>query len=789
MDRSARAQRPARRRRLHLAALAVWLAAPGATAGLAALPGAPPHPPVLAKRLAAAADARSPSEVRTQHRNPDGSPRFANRLLLEHSPYLLQHAHNPVDWYPWGDEAFEAARRLGRPVLLSIGYATCHWCHVMEEESFDDLAIAGLLNGSYVAIKVDREVRPDVDATYMEAIRALGRSGGWPLNVWLTPERKPFYAGTYFPPADRAGQPGFPRVLAALSELYREQPEKVARDAERLSEAVIAALAASAPASGELPPRSLLARALEAYARGYDAKWGGLRGETKFPSALPVPLLLRVHRMDGDARAREMASHTLEQIAGSGLRDHVGGGFHRYATDPRWRVPHFEKMLYDQARLVIAYLEAWQTTGRAEFAAVARDTAAALRRAFEVPAGGFISALDADSEGPEGERGDGYHYTWTRAELAAVLEAEDAALAAAWFEVGSEPLVAGRSVLRTPRGVVAFAAETGRDEAPLRARLAAIRARLARARAERPAPLRDDKILTAWNGLAASALARAGFALEEPAWVESAARAARRLLATRDAEGRLRRVRYGDTVSGVAFLEDYAFAIAALLDLYEAEAIADPAWLAAALALQQRLDADYADPEGGGYFRSSAAGEEASWVRAKPVVDDGALPSGNGIAAMNLLRLAALTGDDAHAERARALFGAFSERLLRAPTSAPTLLLALDWQHDTPQEVIVVLPAAGGDGEPMLDVLRRVYQPNRVLAVVREGEHLDANAAWVSLLRGKKARRGEPTAYVCENRTCRFPTGDPLELERQLLRAGPAGAASEAAASHARSRS
>jgi uncharacterized protein YyaL (SSP411 family) len=745
------------------------LLASGGIAETVTLPGASPFDSALAKRLAAAAASRSVDEVRTRHRNDDGSPRFTNRLVLEQSPYLLQHAHNPVNWHPWGDEAFETARRLGRPVLVSIGYSTCHWCHVMEDESFDDLETAKLLNESFVAIKVDREVRPDVDATYMAAIHALGRRGGWPLNVFLTPDRKPFHAGTYFPPEDRSGMPGFPRVLTALRDLYAQQPEEVVREAQRVTDALRAALVPVSLASAELPPRALLARATQGLASRYDPEWGGLQSRTKFPGALPIPLLLRVHRSDGDAHALEMATHSLQQMARSGLRDHVGGGFHRYTTDPRWQTPHFEKMLYDNARLVLAYLEAWQATGRADFAEVARDTALAIQRDFEAPEGGFYSASDADSPGPDGESVEGLYFTWTRDELEALLGPEDGALAGVWYDVGVEPLLEGRSVLRTPRRLDELALERETSEAGLRDRLAAIRAKLARARASRAAPLVDRKLLTSWNGLAISALARAGFALREPALVASAARAARAFLAVRDDAGRLRRVRYEGETSGVAFLEDYAFAIASLLDLYEAEAEADPDWLAAAIALQQRLDADFADPEGGGYFRSGA-GDETMLVRDKPVIDDGTLPSSNGTAALNLLRLGALTSDDTYVARADRVFSAFRELVVGGPTRAPTLLIALDWRHDIAQEVILVLPEQGGDAEPLLEVLRRVHQPHRVLAVVREGAHLKANAEWVSLVSGKRARRGSPTAYVCENRTCRFPTDDPAEFERQLLR-------------------
>jgi len=732
-----------------------------------ALPEAPALPDDLRARLEAAIASRPKGwEPRTRHRQPDGSPLYTNRLALESSPYLQQHAHNPVDWYPWGDEAFAEAKRLGRPVFVSIGYSTCHWCHVMEEESFDDLETAKLMNAKFISIKVDREARPDVDSIYMRAVHTLGEQGGWPLNVWLTPDRKPFYGGTYFPPEDGRGRPGFKRLLTSLSQVWSEDRERVTRQADALATAVSEALSAAPVESTRVPPESLLREALEAFETGFDPEWGGLRGRVKFPATFPVRLLLRAHRRTGDERALQMAVFTLERMAAGGIHDQIGGGFHRYATDPSWLVPHFEKMLYDNALLALAYLEAWQVTQRDDFEAVVRDILAYVARDMTDPAGGFYSASDADSAGADGESEEGRYFTWTGEEIDAVLEAELAALTRDWYGVAPPGQIEGRSILHRPSPAAAVAERHGLDEAALVKRVAQARVQLLAARGSRPAPHRDEKVLAAWNGLMISAFARAGFAFDDPTLTRRAERAAGFVLEHMRADGRLRRVSKDGVSGGPAFLEDYAFVIAGLLDLYEAAS--DPRWIREAVALQDVLDAHYGDTGNGGYFRT-ASDQGVLLAREKPGTD-GALPSGNSVAAMNLLRLAAFTGDEGYAERATALFSAFYDSLVGQVTQTSEMLMALDFALEPGKEVLLVGPEQASDLGPMLALLRQTYLPNRIVAAVREGPELKAHAAEIPLLKYKKARRGEVTAYVCVNRVCQLPTSDPEVFRQQIER-------------------
>ncbi len=736
----------------------------------AALPGAERFPAALRARLAGALAARGPEYVpRTKHRRADGAPRYTNRLILEASPYLQQHAHNPVDWRPWGDEAFEAARRLRRPVLVSIGYATCHWCHVMEEESFDDPEVAALLNAHFVAIKVDREVRPDVDAVYMTALQAMAGQGGWPLNVWVTPERKPFHAGTYFPPRDQPGRPGFPSVLRSVHEAWQREPERLGRTAERLTSALRTHLQGEATQLTRVADADPLREARAALQGAFDPVWGGVGDRPKFPARLPVRFLLRWHRRTGDAESLRMAVLTLERMAAGGIHDQVGGGFHRYATDRRWHVPHFEKMLYDNALRAIEYLEAWQVTGRGDFAGVVRRTLDYLAHEMTAPEGGFYSATDADSPGPEGRFEEGLFFTWTADEVRAVLDARTAAAALAYWDVDEPGELEGRNVLWTPLALERVATRLEREPAALRRELDVARERLRQARSRRPPPLRDDKILVAWNGLAIQAFARAGFALNEPAWIDAAARAADFVLEQLRVEGRLQRAFAAGRPLGPAFLEDYAFLVAGLLDLHEARP--DPRWLREALALQTVLDGHYADAAQGGYYRT-ADDHERLLAREKPV-HDGALPSGNAVAARNLLRLHELTGEDRFLAGAGALLSAFHATLDREPLAAAELLLALETRLDTIKQIVLVRSAGAEDPPALLAPLRRSYAPNGVVVRVAEGKDLAAHAVLIPLVAGKVARDGRATAYVCENRVCRSPTTDPEVFARQLRHVRP----------------
>jgi uncharacterized protein YyaL (SSP411 family) len=748
-------------RRALLLVLVLAACAPGRESD--PLPGAPSVPSALARRLAHALAGKGPGyRPHTRHLRDDGTPRFTNRLILETSPYLLQHAHNPVDWYPWGEEAFARARRESRPVLLSVGYSTCHWCHVMEEESFEDEEIARYLNEHYVAIKVDREERPDLDEAYMSAVQAVSGSGGWPMTVWLTPERKPFYGGTYFPPrdGDHGRRRGFLSLLRALHDFFAERPLAVAEQADALTEAV---RRLAAPEAGDrLPDAGALRAAYAALAGDFDPEHGGFGGAPRFPSPPVLDFLLRYHRRTGEAHALEMVTRTLEAMAAGGIRDHVGGGFHRYATDVGWGVPHFEKTLYDNAQLAVVYLDAFQATGRAEFAAVAREILDWLAREMSDARGGFWSATDADSAGEEGT-----FFVWTRAQLDAVLEPGEAAAVAAFYGVTDAGNFHGATVLHVARPLGAVAADIGTAPEGLATTLATAREKLRTARAMRPAPATDTKVLAAWNGLAISAFARGAAVLDDDGY-RARARAAAAFVLDHMRDGERLRRSDGATVGG--FLDDYAFMAAGLVDLYEATF--DPRWLREALALQAVLARDFWDDAGGGFF-ATARDAEPGLARAKPA-SDSVVPSGNAVAAETALRLAEFTGDDTHRRRADDTLRALGAALARAPTSAPRLLAALDFRLDRAKEIVIVAPAGAPDGAaPLLAEVRRIYLPNRVLTVAAEGAPLAAQAAVVPLAEGKTALGGHATAYVCEQGVCALPTADAGVLAAQLARVVP----------------
>jgi len=734
------------------------------------LPGAEPPDDALRARLAARLAAKPDGwRPRTKHVDDRGRPKFTNRLALESSPYLQQHAHNPVDWHPWGDEAFEKAARLGRPVFLSIGYSTCHWCHVMEEESFEDPEIAEAMNRMYVAIKVDREERPDVDSVYMSAVQALTGRGGWPMSVWLAPDRRPFYGGTYFPPRDgaRGARTGFLTLLHALRDHFDKDPAKIAASGEQLAER-IRLMSAPPAAVGDVDVEVAAEAAIRHYRTDFDAKHGGLgKMGNKFPSSLPIRWLLRRYRRTGEPSLLNMAELTLRKMADGGMYDHVGGGFHRYSVDPIWLVPHFEKMLYDQGLLVPAYLDGFQVTGDARFASVARDVLDYVQREMTAPGGGFYSATDADSLTPSGHREEGWFFTWTPTELEAVLGEEMAAAVSDFYGVTPKGNFEGRTILRPVRTLEESAATLKTDAASLAKTLEAARRKLYAARAERPPPLRDDKVLAGWNGLMISAFAQAALVLGEPGYAASADAAADFVLTTmRREDGRLYRSWNADVYGSQGVLDDYAFLIAGLLDLYEATG--DVGRLEAAIALDAVLAEHFEDAEAGGYFRTPADGE-ALLVRAKPT-QDGARPSGTSIQLMNLARLEEFTTDDAYRVRADATVNSLSGMFTRAPRALSDGMLALDWRTDRVREVVVVAPAgqdARRAAEPLLAKLRSTFLPNRIVVVADESQ-LDALAKVAPLVQGKLARGGETTAYVCERGTCKLPTSDPEVFAAQL---------------------
>ena len=726
-------------------------------------PGAEPLDAALQKKLAETLKARGPDyQPRTRNLGSDGAPIYSNRLLLEASPYLQQHAHNPVNWYPWGDEAFATARRRGVPVLVSIGYSTCHWCHVMEEESFDDPETAEYLNANFVAIKVDREARPDVDAVYMSAVQAMGIDGGWPLNVWVTPDRTPFFGGTYFPPVDQRGRPGFKQILKRIHEQYAENPERFRAHAQAVARELSLQLAGRDTASSSSPKIADLEATFRRYEALADDDWGGLRQRVKFPSSLPIPLLLRWHRRSGDPRALDISARALDAMASGGIHDQLAGGFHRYSTDERWLLPHFEKMLYDQALLSNAYLEGWQQSGNERFANITRSILDYVQSELGAPSGAFYSATDADSVGPGGEMEEGFYFTWTPDEVDAILGPSVGSQFRLWYGVSAAGDVDGRSVLRTWKNPDELAAELEMPSAQLIANIEAANRKMLSARGQRPAPLRDDKIIAAWNGLAISAFARAGFVLNQESYLGAARAAATFVLDQMRVDGRLRRIWLQGKAAGPAFLSDYAFMIAGLLDLYEASP--DIRWIDEAIALQEVLDTHYADPMGG-YFRT-ADDSEALLVREKPF-RDGAIPSGNSVEALNLLRLASLTGDDNYQNRGLQILSSRGDAIRKSPTNASELLLALDFALDTPKEILLI-KGPNGDANPLVDVLRKSFVPNRVISIVDDGAERDAHASRVPLLRYKTAQKGRSTAYVCENRICKKPTSDPEVLKSQL---------------------
>ena len=734
------------------------------------LPGVASIDRSLTARLNAALEAQGPAyQPRTHHLNLDGSPRFTNRLILESSPYLLQHAHNPVNWYPWSEAAFERARRDDKPIFLSVGYSTCHWCHVMERESFEDEAIAEFLNKHFIAIKVDREERPDVDSVYMKAVQMLTGRGGWPMTVIMNADGQPFFGGTYFPPRRgvRGNRAGLNEVLREIVRLRAEEPAQVQQQAALLSERV--ALASIAPEGAGVPSAEPLISAVQTLAERFDPVDGGFGRAPKFPQPSQLALLMRYARRTQDPAAIDMVKQTLTKMARGGIYDHVGGGFHRYSTDSKWLVPHFEKMLYDNAQLASVYVEAWQLTGDEMYRRVARDVLRYVESEMTSPEGGFYSATDADSATPSGHDEEGWFFTWTDEELTPLLGADRARIVKMAYGVTPGGNFEGRSIFHRTKNDAEVATKVGAGSDRVRAELAEARRALYRARASRPPPLRDEKIIAAWNGLMISAFARGGFVLGEPKHVEVASKAAAFVLSQmRVAGGGLVRTSKDGIKGPPAFLDDYAFMIAACLDLYEVTGA--PQWLTEALALQRYQDTHFRDERAGGYFLTPDD-HETLLIREKPSYD-GAVPSGNSVSAMNLLRLAELTGDPAWQQQAEELFAAFGSSIQSAPLAAAQLLLALDYYLDVPLEIVLVSPETRDATEQLARVFRSTFLPNRVFLMLSE-EQAAAQAGRIPWLTAKCSLQGKPTAYVCERGRCELPTSDPHTFRRQLEQRRP----------------
>jgi uncharacterized protein YyaL (SSP411 family) len=675
-----------------------------------------------------------------------------NRLIHETSPYLLQHAHNPVDWFPWGDEAFARARAEGKPVLLSIGYSACHWCHVMERESFENPSIAALMNSLFVNIKVDREERPDVDDVYMRAVQLMIGRGGWPLTVFLTPEGRPFHGGTYFPPVDRHGMPGFPRVLEAVARTFRDKPDDVARAVAQLVAGVQRSeeTAAVAAALDPTVPR----RAAEALVAHVDSVHGGLGGAPKFPHTRAFQLLLRQHRATGRQELLDAVSLTCRRMADGGIHDQIGGGFHRYAVDAGWLVPHFEKMLYDNAELPRLYLELFQVTGDVAHRRVVEGTLDYLLLEMRHPDGGFYAATDADSEGEEGK-----FFVWTPAEVKAVIDPADVDLVCRYWDITEEGNFEGKSIAHVTVTLEQVARLFGRSPQHAAAAIAEARKRLFTARSRREPPARDEKILTSWNALLIGALAEAGRVLDEPRYLEAAGAAAEFLWGQVRQDGRLLHGWAKGHAKQDAFLDDHAFLAAALLDLYEASG--DARWLTRARELVGALETRFHDAERGGYFFTPHDGELLI-VRSMSGAD-GAIPSGSAVAAVALLRLHAFTGEDHLRARAEELLHLYHAAAAENPFAYTTYLEALERWAEGPIEVVIVGGREASDSRALWRTVATRYLPHRTLVRVEPGAG-DVPA----VARDRPAVEGRATAYVCRGFTCSSPVHTPEEL-RALL--------------------
>jgi len=678
-----------------------------------------------------------------------------NRLQSEKSPYLLQHATNPVDWYPWGKEAFEKARRENKPIFLSIGYSTCHWCHVMAHESFEDPEVAQLMNETFVCIKVDREERPDVDNVYMTVCQMMTGGGGWPLTILMTPDKKPFMAATYIPRETRFGRMGMVELVPRIKTLWATDQGRIVQSANQIVGTI---RRASMDGQGEALDASTLKETYDLLVRRFDREHGGQGTAPKFPTPHHLMFLLRYHKRTGDPEPLAMAEKTLQAMRRGGIYDHIGFGFHRYATDSEWLVPHFEKMLYDQALLTIAYLEAHQVTGKTEYAATAREILTYVLRDMTSPEGGFYSAEDADSEGVEGK-----FYLWSKRELREVLTERDAELVVKAFNVEAKGNFneestgerTGSNILHLTRPLDELAAELNIDVRALRDRLASARQKLFAHREGRVHPHKDDKILTDWNGLMIAALARAAQVFDDPSYTEAANRAADFILTRmRTPQGRLIH-RYRSGQAGLpAHVDDYAFLIWGLIELYETTF--EPHRLRTAVELTGTLTEHYWDEEGGGFYFTADDGE-ALLVRQKEIYD-GAVPSGNSVAMWNLLRLGRLTGNADLERRASTLCRAFSKIVGQLAGAYTQLMVAVDFAVGPAHEVVIAGRPDAEDTRAMLRALRQRFLPNAVVLLRPTDQPAPAIVQLAGFVEHHTSIDGKATAYVCANHSCKHPT-------------------------------
>jgi len=672
-----------------------------------------------------------------------------NHLVHETSPYLLQHAYNPVEWYPWGEEAFEKARAENKPVLLSIGYSACHWCHVMAHESFEDEAIAQLMNENFVNIKVDREERPDLDQIYMNAVQMMTHHGGWPMTVFLTPDGVPFYGGTYFPPQDRYNMPGFPRVLIGVAEAYRDRQDDIretgtslVNELRRLSET---------STSDQPIERELLDAAYAGIIRNYDSVNGGFGGAPKFPPAMTLEFLLRTTARTGNQEALDIVSHTCKKMANGGIYDQIGGGFHRYSTDSKWLVPHFEKMLYDNALLSRLYLHYYQVSQDP----LAKETVEGILdyvlREMTDPAGGFYSTQDADSEGHEGK-----FFVWDIDEIRNVLGERDAALFCGYYNITESGNFEGKNIPNVTYSVEHIAKEHGVSVSELQESLTESRRKLFELRETRIKPGRDEKILTAWNGLMMASFAEAGVILNRPDYTAAARRNAEFVIFNLQKDGALLRTWKDGVAKFNAYLEDYAFLIEGLTTLFETTG--EFRWLTKALAFSVVMIKEFWDEDAGGFFFTGTSHENLI-VRSKDFFDN-ATPSGNSVAALVLLKLALLSGNEKYRDIATATLGAIADQARRYPSGFGYALSAADFLLSTPKEIAIV----GNDPfdiQPLLREVWRTYLPNKVVAA-------SFGVDVIPLLENRPLVNDLPTAYVCVHYACQKPVTDPIELGAQL---------------------
>jgi len=694
--------------------------------------------------------------VDTTRGEPEGA---TNRLTSEKSPYLLQHARNPVDWYPWSDEAFKKAKREDKPIFLSIGYATCHWCHVMAHESFEDEEVAGLLNQHFISIKVDREERPDVDNIYMFVCQSLTGHGGWPLSIFMTPEGKPFFAGTYFPKLKRVGMPGFVDVLSQISAMWQNDRGSILQS----SEAITAAIQPSSDSADTAPglTADTLNKGYTQLARVFDPTWSGFGTAPKFPTPHHRTFLLRWHTRNDQSMALDMVEKGLRAMRNGGIFDQIGFGFHRYSVDKKWFAPHFEKMLYDQALLAMAYTEAYQVTGKSEFEEVAKEIFTYELRDMTSPGGGFYSAEDADSEGKEG-----LFYLWTPHEVKEHLGKELGDLFCRFYDIPEAGnFEEGRSIPHVHVSYEAFAAKQGIEPTRLQEILEGGRQRLFDIRKMRIHPLKDDKILTSWNGLMIAAFAKGYQVFGNQVYADAARGAVDFILKhLRTADGRLlRRYRQGEAAYP-AYLDDYAFLVWGLIELYEAAF--DVSYLEEAIALNEGMIDIFWDKEAGGlYF--TGKGNEPLIARSKELYD-GALPSGNSVAALNLLRLGRMTGSPALEQRAEQLVRAFSRKVLEQPMAYTQLLIALDFMVGPSKEIVIAGDPALEATQAMVTAIQKAFMPNKVLLLRHQGEERKRLAALSSFVEAMVPIDNKPTVYICEQYACQRPIKDMGQLQSAL---------------------